>query len=73
VLQTLLNAVLPRRDVLADSIRRAGRPGSRTTLGWSVYVLAALLMIPALILTAVSVLFRRGDVMTFYACKQERN
>jgi 2-polyprenyl-3-methyl-5-hydroxy-6-metoxy-1,4-benzoquinol methylase len=73
VLQTLLNAVLRRRDVLAESIRRAGRPGSRITLGWSVYALAALLMVPALMLTAVSVLFRRGDVMTFYAYKQERN
>jgi 2-polyprenyl-3-methyl-5-hydroxy-6-metoxy-1,4-benzoquinol methylase len=73
VLQTLLNTVLPRRDVLAESLRRAGRSDSRTTLGWSVYVLAALLMIPALMLTAVSVLFRRGDVMTFYAYKQVRN
>jgi 2-polyprenyl-3-methyl-5-hydroxy-6-metoxy-1,4-benzoquinol methylase len=73
VLQTLLNAVLQRRDVLAESIRRAGRPGSRIKLGWSVYVLAALLMVPALMLTAVSVLCRRGDVMTFYAYKQERN
>jgi 2-polyprenyl-3-methyl-5-hydroxy-6-metoxy-1,4-benzoquinol methylase len=72
VLQTLLNAILRRRDVLAESIRRAGRPCSRITLGWSVYALAALLMVPALMLTAVSVLFRRGDVMTFYACKQER-
>ena len=71
VLQTLLNAVLPRRDVLAESIRRGGRPGSRITLGWSVFVLAALLMVPALLLTAVSVLCRRGDVMTFYARKQE--
>ena len=70
VLQTLLNAVLHQRDVLAESIRRAGRPGSRISLGWSVYVLAALLMVPALLLTAVSVLCRRGDVMTFYAHKR---
>ncbi len=73
VLQTLLNAVLPRPDVLAESIRRAGRPGSRITLPWYVYVLAALLMVPAMLLTAVSVVCRRGDVMTFYAYKQERD
>lgn len=29
-------------------------------------------MVPALLLTAVLVLCRRGDVMTFYAYKQER-
>jgi 2-polyprenyl-3-methyl-5-hydroxy-6-metoxy-1,4-benzoquinol methylase len=70
VLQTLLNAFLHRRDVLAESIRQAGRHGSRITLGWSIYVLAALLMVPALLLTAASVLCRRGDVMTFYAHKR---
>jgi 2-polyprenyl-3-methyl-5-hydroxy-6-metoxy-1,4-benzoquinol methylase len=70
VLQTLLNAILHRRDVLAESIRRAGRRGSRITLGWSVYMLAALLMVPAMLLTLVSVLCRRGDVMTFYAYKR---
>lgn len=72
VLQTLLDTVLQRHDVLAESIQRAGRSGSRITLGRSVYALAALLMVPALLLTAVSVLCRRGDVMTFYAYKQER-
>jgi len=72
-LQTMLNAVLPRRDVLAESIRQAGRPGSRITLRWYEFALAALLMVPAMMLTAVSVVCRRGDVMTFYACKQERD
>lgn len=73
VLQTMLNAVLQRRDALAESIRRAGRPGSRIALAWHVIVLAGLLMVPALLLTAVSVVCRRGDIMTFYARKQGRD
>ena len=73
VLQTILNAVLPQRDVLAEPIRRSGRAGSRITPTWYVIVIAGLLVIPALLWTAVSVACRRGDIMTFHARKQRRD
>jgi 2-polyprenyl-3-methyl-5-hydroxy-6-metoxy-1,4-benzoquinol methylase len=51
VLQTILNAILRQRDVLAEPIRRSGRPGSRIMPAWDVIVLAGLLAVPALLWT----------------------